>query len=208
MLRVNPNRMELMKLRRRLIIARRGHKLLKDKLDEMMKYFLQLLSELGTLREDIEKKLEVTYQNFSFIWSKAPTGVLENLIGAYPGKMEVAEKRKTVFNISMPEYEIKELEEPKLPFLSTTNLFLERSIREFASLIPELIELASRERALFLLGEEIERTKRRVNALENTVIPQLEEQIKFISFKLDEMDRESRTRLLKVKKMLEEAALG
>lgn len=207
MLRVNPNRMELMKLKRRLVIARRGHKLLKDKLDEMMKYFLQLLSELGTLREELERKLEASYQNFSFIWATTPSGFLENLIAAYPGKVEIAEKRKTVFNISMPEYTIQELEEPRLPALSTNTVFLERATREFASLLPELIELASRERALFLLGEEIERTKRRVNALENTVIPQLEDQIKFISFKLDEMDRESRTRLLKVKRMLEESAV-
>ncbi len=207
MLRVNPNRMELMKLKRRLAIARRGHKLLKDKLDEMMKYFLQLLAELGTLREEIENKLEITYQNFSFVWAKTPSGFLENLITAYPGNIEITEKRKTVFNISMPEYKIQAIEEPRLPFLSTTALFLERATKDFASLLPQLIELASRERTLFLLGEEIERTKRRVNALENTVIPQLEEQIKFISFKLDEMDRESRTRLLKVKRMLEEEAV-
>lgn len=206
MLKINPNRMELMKLKRRLVIARRGHKLLKDKLDEMMKYFLRLLTELGTLREEVEKKLQLSYQNFSYIWSKTLSGTLENLVSAYQGRIEVREKRKTVFNISIPEYQIEELKEPVYPLYSTAPLFLERATREFTSLLPELIELASRERALFLLGEEIERTKRRVNALENTVIPQLEKQIKFISFKLDEMDRESRTRLLKVKKMLEEAA--
>ncbi len=206
MLRVNPNRMELMKLKRRLVIARRGHKLLKDKLDEMMKYFLQLLTELGTLREQVEKRLEFSYQNFSYLWTKTPLGALESLVAAYQGEVEIKETRKTVFNISMPEYKIEKLKEPTYPLFSATPLFLEKATRDFADLLPDLIELASRERVLFLLGEEIERTKRRVNALENTVIPQLEEQIKFISFKLDEMDRESRTRILKVKKMLEEAA--
>ncbi len=205
MIKVNPNRMELLKLKKRLQIARRGHKLLKDKLDELMKYFLDVLNEMGELRKVVERELNEYYLFSTLTWVRAPEGVLEESLSPPPLSFEVEEKKKIVLNLPLPRFEVKEKEEKLTYSLFSSPLALDKSIKKIQEILPDLFKLAALEKSLFLLAEEIEKTKRRVNALENTVIPALEETIKYITMKLDEMDRETRTRLMKIKEMLEAA---
>lgn len=206
MLKVNPNRMELLKLRKRLVIARRGHKLLKDKLDELMRHFLEVLNEMGVLRKEVEGELSQYYLLADRTFSRSPAGLLEEVLQIPQFDLEVAEEKKVVLNLPLPRYQINLQERPLSYSLSQTPILFDQAISRFRILIERLFQLAALEKSLFLLAGEIEKTKRRVNALENTVIPQLEEAIKFITQKLDEMDRETRTRLMKVKEMLESAA--
>lgn len=202
-LRVNPNRMELLKLRRRRQVAQRGHKLLKDKLDELMKEFLARIGESRKMRADVEKELFAAYGTFSIARAEAGrAGLAAALASGTPVDLLEVQERN-VMSVRIPHFTVGELPKPGGYSLLTTPVVLDSALEALAKVAPRLIELAEREKAIELLAAEIERTRRRVNALEYVLIPQLEETIRDIGMKLDEAERSNLTRLMKVKEMIE-----
>jgi len=203
LLRVNPNRMELMKLRRRADVARRGHKLLKDKLDELLKEFLARIAENRRLRVDVEGKLFDAYGLLAVARAEAGSATIaQALLAGAPGDLVTAEERN-VMSVHVPVLEMDELPEPGGYSLATTPIILDSALLGLASVAPLMIELAEREKAIELLAAEIERTRRRVNALEYVLMPQLAETVRYVRMKLDENERADLTRLMKVKDIIE-----
>lgn len=212
-IRVNPNRMELLKLRRRHDVAKRGHKLLKDKLDELLKEFMARIAAGRKLRREVEAELAGAYALFAVARSEAGTAAItQALLGGEPGEL-VETSERSVMSVRVPEFGVPQLATPGGYSLATTPALLDQALERLAAAAPRLVELAAREKAIELLAAEIERTRRRVNALEYVLIPQLETTVRAIRMKLDEAERSDLTRLMKVKDMLEaqaeaEAQLG
>lgn len=201
-LRVNPNRMELMKLRRRADVARRGHKLLKDKLDELMKEFLARIAENRKMRNDAERDLFAAYGLLAIARAEAGSAVItQALLAGAPAELVDATERN-VMSVRVPVMSLGELPQPEGYSLATTPAVLDSALSGLADVAPRMIELAEREKAIELLAAEIERTRRRVNALEHVLIPQLVDAIRTITMKLDEAERGNLTRLMKVKDII------
>lgn len=203
-MRVNPTRMELSKLKKRVKTAKRGHKLLKDKLDELMKRFLEIIRENRELRKRVEANIAKVHSNFlvaSAVMSKA---VLEQsfMLPKFSAKFKVG--YRNIMSVNVPTMTFNEFDTKNIytyGFYGTSS-DLDYSIKELANIMPSLLSLAEIEKTAQLLALEIEKTRRRVNALEHVMIPQMNETIKYISMKLDEDERGSRTRLMKVKDMM------
>jgi V/A-type H+-transporting ATPase subunit D len=197
-LNINPNRMELLKLRRRLILARRGHKLLKDKQEELMRQFMALVTEAKRMREDIDKKLETVYQAFFSARLETLDSDMEQAL-AFPGKaINLKSRIAPIMNLRVPYFECDVTGDLSHGFLDSTG-DLDRSLRIIADIFPWMIHMAQIEKHVAMLAAELERTRRRVNALEHILIPSLEETIKYIGNKLNELERGNLTRLMKVK---------
>ena len=203
-LNVNPNRMELLKLRRRLVIARRGHKLLKDKFDELMKRFMALVKETRDLRIEVERDLGDTHQLFALARSQTATFQLDEALSFPKGTVDVSVKKLNLMSVIVPEFELTTEGGYDCYGLGLTPSIYDDSLQQFEDLLPRMVELAEKEKAVRNLAEEIEKTRRRVNALEYVLIPQLEETIRYITMKLDEMERSNLTRLMKIKEMVAE----
>jgi len=201
-MRVNPNRMELMKLRRRRQVAERGHKLLKDKLDELMKEFLARIGETRKARRTVERELAAAYGLFAVARAEAGRASLAQALsfGTPQDLVEVAERN--VMSVRIPEFAVVDLPTPGGYSLATTPAILDSAVSALAEVAPRLIELAEREKAIELLAAEIETTRRRVNALEHVLIPQLVATIRDIGMKLEEAERGNLTRLMKVKDII------
>ncbi len=201
--RINPNRMELMKLKRRLRLARRGHKLMKDKFDELLKRFMEIADESIRIRELVEESLLQGYELLSYVKASHEEGVIESLFEKLPvtSRVEI-EETKTVGVSTIKMRGIIE-GDPFIFNLPDFNLKIEDLIKHSEEVFYEVVRLAELEHNLYLIAREMEKTRRRVNALEQVLIPQLEGLIKTIAMKLDEIDRETRTRVMKVKEMLE-----
>jgi V/A-type H+-transporting ATPase subunit D len=201
-IRANPNRMELLKLRRRGAVARRGHKLLKDKLDELMKEFQGRIGANRRLRAEVERDLLAAYAQFAMARAEAGQGSLETaLMAGEPGPLLSVDER-SLMSVSVPVFTLDDLPEPGGYSLATTPAVLDAGLSRLAEVAPRLIELAEREKAIELLAAEIERTRRRVNALEYVLIPSIDETVRSITMKLDEAERSNLTRLMKVKDMI------
>jgi V/A-type H+-transporting ATPase subunit D len=193
--------MELKKLRTRLSTAVRGHKLLKDKSDEMVRRFSVLLKENKRLRDEVEKELSEILRQFSVARSVTPAYTAETAF-AMPSVEITAEcSVGSVMGVEVPKVELKEgRRTDALPYaFSEITSEADYSVERAASLLPKMIKLAETEKSVRMLADEIERNKRRVNALEYVMIPQLEETIKYIRNKLDENERAALVRLMKVK---------
>jgi V/A-type H+-transporting ATPase subunit D len=203
-LRVNPNRMELMKLRRRAEVARRGHKLLKDKLDELLKEFMARIAENRRLRTDVEERLAQAYGLLAIARAEAGSAnIAQALLAGAPSDLVTAERRN-VMSVRVPVLGLGPLPQHEGGYsLATTPIVLDEALLGLASVAPLMIELAEREKAIELLAAEIERTRRRVNALEYVLMPQLDETIRYVRMKLDEAARSDLTRLMKVKELIE-----
>lgn len=198
-IRVNPTRMELLRLKKRVRVAKRGHKLLKDKRDELMKSFMALLRDVKRLRLTVEQKLKLGYQSFLIARAVMTPEMLDEAI-MFPKQrveLEVAEKR--MMSVTAPVFRLRQEGDVYAYGMAGTSGELDMALGIFAELLPTLIELAGIERALELLAEEIERTRRRVNALEYVLIPTLEDTVKSISMKLSEQERGAISRLMKIK---------
>lgn len=201
-LAVNPNRMELLRLRKRLFLARRGHKLLKDKQEELMKRFLSLSEESKRLREGVEEKLRAAYDNFLSARGVMPGEMLEESL-LLPGReTTVIPEVVPVMNLRLPHFELVEKGEIFCYGPVGTSGDLDIALSLFSEALPSMIRLAEVEQWIELMAEEIERTRRRVNALEYILIPSLEETIHSIGMKLSERERGNLTRLMKVKEMV------
>ena len=196
----NATRMELLRLKKRIIIARRGHKLLKDKQDELMRRFMEMIKGYRKLRQITEEKLAGAFQ--AFILSRAVTKK-EFLEESFMGKkepMKVSVSTYSIMNIKAPKLELKSMPDVLYTYgFSNTPADLDNSLSLLTEALPMMIQLAQTEKSIELLAEEIEKTRRRVNALEYILIPNLQDTIKHITMRLSEMERSNLTRLMKVK---------
>lgn len=209
-LNVNPTRMELSKLKKRLSTATRGHKLLKDKQDELMRRFIDLIKYNNKLRGEVEEKLQGAFKDFLMASAAISPEFLEEAI-SYPKEsisLELAEKNIMSVNVPVMNF-VRKLEGDSgsiYPYgFYSTSSELDNSIEQLYLILPKLLELAEVEKSCQLMADEIEKTRRRVNALEYMTIPQLQETIKYIKMKLDENERGALSRLMKVKDMMEKA---
>ena len=209
-LNVNPTRMEMTRLKRQLKTATRGHKLLKDKLDELMKQFLEIVRENKRLREEAEKALEGAYQNFIIARAVLSESTLSAALMIPQQSVSVKVKQKNIMSVNVPVFDFQKTEGSGdiYPYgMAFTSGELDSAMNSFAGAMEPLVRLAESEKTAQLLAQEIERTRRRVNALENVMIPNYQETIKFIAMKLEENERASTTRLMKVKDMVLKKAL-
>lgn len=208
-LNVNPTRMELSKLKKRLATATRGHKLLKDKQDELMRQFINLIKYNNQLRDEVEKELGSSLKDFVMARAVMSSEFLEEAI-AYPKEeIEVEVGNKNIMSVNVPIMNFKrKLEDDEgsiYPYgFMNTSSELDDAISKLYGILPKLLELAEVEKSGQLMADEIEKTRRRVNALEYMTIPQLKETIRYIRMKLDENERSALTRLMKVKSMIEQ----
>lgn len=202
-LRVNPNRMELLRLRKRGDVARRGHKLLKDKLDELMKEFLARIGEVRRLRSSVERELSSAFGLLAIARAEAGSATLAQALMAGDPAELLTVGEKPVMSVRIPVIEVADLPARGGYSLATTPAVLDGALAGLAAVVPAMLELAEREKAIELLAAEIERTRRRVNALEYVLIPQIDSTVRDIRMKLDEAERGNLTRLMKVKEMVE-----
>ena len=206
---MNPTRMELTKLKKRLTTATRGHKLLKDKQDELMRQFINLVKYNNSLRKDVENELQGSLKDFVMARAVMSSEFLEEAI-AYPKEsISVEVGNKNIMSVNVPVMNFKrQLEGDEgsiFPYgFANTSSELDGAITKLYGILPKLLELAEVEKSCQLMADEIEKTRRRVNALEYMTIPQLQETIKYIRMKLDENERSALTRLMKVKSMIEQ----
>ena len=209
-IRVNPTRMELKKLKTRYTTARRGHKLLKDKRDELMKQFLEIVREDKALREKIEAGLARAYGSFSVAAAVSSPAMLEEamILPRSAGTLKVGQRN--MMSVTVPTFSMNLTGEgDRVNYgLAFTSGELDSALSELGAMTADLIRLAELEKTAQLLAEEIERTRRRVNALEYIMMPQLQAGIKSITMKLDENERGNLTRLMKVKDMMLAAQRG
>ncbi|MDR3186435.1 MAG: V-type ATP synthase subunit D [Christensenellaceae bacterium] len=201
---VNPTRMELRRLKVRLKTAVRGHKLLKDKTDETVRQFMLYIRENKRLREEIEQ--EVTSSFKSFLLASAVNGreIVEEAVSMPLRTVELKSSTKNIMSVSIPKLSILEGESTDLypySFISVSSE-LDDSIATLSTLLIKLVKLAEIEKTCNMLANEIEKSRRRVNALEYIMIPDLEETIKYITMKLDENERSNTIRLMKVKSII------
>ncbi len=198
-LNVNPTRMEMTRLKRQLKTAIRGHKLLKDKLDELMKQFLDIVKENKRLREQAEKALDGAYKNFIIARAVLSQEFLGEALMMPKQSVAVDVSVKNIMSVNVPVFDFKTEDNQSdiYPYgLAFTSGELDSAMESFSDAMQPLLRLA-----------ESEKTRRRVNALENVMIPNYEETIKYISMKLEENDRASTTRLMKVKDMIAKKAI-
>ena len=202
-LNVKPTRMELSKLKQRLTVSVRGHKLLKDKQDELMRQFIELIRKNNELRDQVEKRLTAGMKSFVLAKATLEEAFIEELVA--PQSVTLNLQEKNIMSVSVPEMNFTVVEQNqesdfKYGYLNS-NSEIDHSIEEISAVLPDLLSLTEIEKTCQLLADEIEKTRRRVNALEYRMIPQLEETIYYIEMKLEEQERASITRIMKVKDM-------
>ena len=203
-LAVNPTRMELRKLKTRLKTAVRGHKLLKDKSDEMIRQFMLFAHENKRLREEIETDLKMAMRSFMLAGASMPNEEIEQAVSMPQYKVSVEVGERSVMGVDVPFVQIaKSGVASSLPYsFASVSGDMDEATEKMTALTEKLLKLAEVEKTCNMLADEIEKNRRRVNALEYVMIPQLNETIKYIMMKLDENDRSTLTRLMKVKSMI------
>ena len=208
-LKINPTRMALSELKLRLVTAKRGHKLLKDKQDELMRQFINLTKENKKLRVEVEKELSESFKSFLLASATMSPLFLESAVSFPKEKLSVEIKSKNIMSVNVPEMKFvkEEMEGSIFPYgFVQTSAELDDTVVKLQKVLDNLLSLAEIEKSCQLMADEIEKTRRRVNALEYSTIPNLEETVKDIRMKLDENERATITRLMKVKQMLEKNA--
>jgi V/A-type H+-transporting ATPase subunit D len=205
-IRGNPTRMELNRLKKRLQMALRGHKLLKDKRDELIRQFLLRVRKNKELREQIEKELTEAFAKFLLARAVMSAESLEEALMYPTARMNLKVEKQNIMSVYAPRFLWEEDhagsdEEGSIyPYgFAGTSAELDTSIDTLSGIMPKLLELAELEKSVQVLADEIEKTRRRVNALEYVLIPQMQETIRYITMKLEENERGSLTRLMKVK---------
>ncbi|OQX56626.1 MAG: V-type ATP synthase subunit D [Candidatus Cloacimonas sp. 4484_209] len=196
---INPTRMELLRLKKKLILAKRGHKLLKDKQDELMKQLLELVDIVREMREKVDKELSKATARYLFAKAGMQKEFLEGAMLVPGVQINLLIKEKSVMGVKTPVFEVKSEGNIQNYGYVHTSGELDASLITIAKAIEMVIHLAEKEKTVQLMAEEIEKTRRRVNALEYILIPNLEDTIKYITMKLSEMERSNLTRLMKVK---------
>ncbi|MFC1647723.1 V-type ATP synthase subunit D [Patescibacteria group bacterium] len=202
-LNVNPTRMELLNLKKQIKTAERGHKLLRDKQDGLMQKFMEIIREARTLRSKVEEKLQGAFKNFMQASAMMYPEVLENALLYPSAKVSLEVETKNVMSVRIPNFELKqEGNILNYGYLQTSGE-LDMSLEAFQEVLPLLIKLAQIERQAERLAEETEKTRRRVNALEHMLLPNLKETVKFISMKLGEAERSAITGVMRIKASME-----
>ena len=196
---VNPTRMELTRLKKKRVTAVRGHKLLKDKRDELMRQYLDLVRENMEVRKRVEAGIRSANKNFVIAKAGMSEAALNTALMAPKQEVSLEAGEKNVMSVDIPTFEYKTRTADENDIYSYgfafTSSDLDGAVKSLADILPDMIRLA-----------EIEKTRRRVNALEHVIIPETEESIKFITMKLDENERSTQIRLMKVKDMMLEEA--
>lgn len=205
-LNVNPTRMELTNLKKKLKTATRGHKLLKDKRDELMRQFIELVRENKELRRKVEKGIADANAHMAVARSVMSDEALNVALMLPMQEMSLEIAEKNVMSVMIPVYETKFKTADANDIYSYGYAFtssdLDDAVKALSDIMPLMLRLAEVEKSCQLMAAEIEKTRRRVNALEHVLIPQYQETIKYIRMKLDENDRSTTTRLMKVKDMM------
>ena len=203
---INPTRMELTRLKGRLKTAVRGHKLLKDKRDELMKQFLEVVRSNRELRSRVEKGLEQANASFSAASAILAPEMLEQALLFPKQSVTLETGSRNVMSVQVPTYRFHtRSDDPSdiYPYgFAQTSAELDTAMDELGRVFRDMLELAEVEKTMQLLAQDIEKTRRRVNALEYVMIPDLKKNIRYISMKLDENERGNTTRLMKVKDMM------
>lgn len=203
---VNPTRMQLTKLKKQLTTAVRGHKMLKDKRDELMRQFLDLVRETKDLRDKVEKELNNCNSHFVNASAVMSKEALDASLMSPKQQINIETEVKNVMSVEIPEFNHTTRTSDSgdmYPYgFAFTSFELDDAVLSLNNVLPDLIKLAQYEKSCELMSMEIEKTRRRVNSLEHVMIPRYKNTIKYISMKLEENDRSSRTRLMKVKDML------
>lgn len=197
--KVNATRMELLRLKKRLQLAARGHKLLKDKRDELMRLLMEIIDEVKDLRLSVESEFRSILEGFVLAKAKMGPFQVEQALLMPVKKISVSVSKKNLMSVRVPEF-TKEVSGGIIPYgYLNTSGDIDISLDKFDKFIESLLILAEKEKTVQLMATEIQETRRRVNALEYKLIPNLKETIKFISMKIDENERASIVRLMKVK---------
>ena len=207
---VNPTRMELTKIKKKLVMAIRGHKLLKDKRDELMRQFLELVRENRTLREKVEAGIIAANKEFVLARAVMEDEVLNVALMAPRQEVYLETSTRNVMSVDIPVFSYKTKTPDTNDIYSYGFAFtsgdLDDAVKSLQDILPEMLRLAECEKSCQLMAAEIEKTRRRVNALEHVMIPEMQKNIKYIKMKLDENERSTQIRLMKVKDMMLEQA--
>lgn len=207
---VNPTRMELTRLKKKLVTAVRGHKLLKDKRDELMRQFLDLVRENMALRLKVEQGIKDANKNFVVAKSSMSKEALHTALMVPKQGVYLEADKRNVMSVDIPAFQFKTRTADENDIYSYgfayTSSDLDGAVQSLADILPDMLRLAELEKSCQLMAAEIEKTRRRVNALEHVIIPETKETIKFITMKLDENERSTQIRLMKVKDMMLEQA--
>ena len=207
---VNPTRMELTRQKKKLVTATKGHKLLKDKRDELMRQFLELVRENMALRKRVEEGIQNANKNFVVARAAMSEQALHTALMAPKQEVYLDISSKNVMSVDIPvlEYRTRTADENDIYSygFAFTSSDLDDAVKSLADILPDMLRLAETEKACQLMASEIEKTRRRVNALEHVIIPEAQENIKYITMKLDENERSTQIRLMKVKDMMLEDA--
>ena len=203
--RVNPTRIELTKQKKKLLSATRGHKLLKDKRDELVRQFMDLIKENMDLRLKVEKGLKAANMEFAIARAGMSEQVLNTALMATGKTLEIKQQFKNVMSVEIPEFQTKndingnDIYSYGYAFTAGD---LDDAVYSLSSVFEDMLKLAQVEKSCQLMASEIEKTRRRVNALEHVIIPEALDNIKYITMKLDENERSTQIRLMKVKDMM------
>ena len=207
---VNPTRMEFTRQKKKLATATRGHKLLKDKRDELMRQFLELVRENKTLREKVEEGLEAVNKNFVLARASSSDQALNTALLAPKQEVYLNADTRNVMSVEIPVFTTSTRSADEGDIYSYGFAFtsgdLDDAVKSLQELLPDMLRLAEVEKSCQLMAAEIEKTRRRVNALEYVMIPDAQEKIRYITMKLDENERSTQIRLMKVKDMMLEEA--
>jgi V/A-type H+-transporting ATPase subunit D len=197
--------MELSKLKKRQKVARRGHKLLKDKQDELIKKFIEMVKRNKVLREEVEKELSSAFKDFIMARAVMSDEVIEESLMYPVGRVDLKIGKRNIMSVNVPTIDITGDSSNGNIYsygFANTSGELDNSIAILAGILPKMLELAQVEKSCQLMADEIEKTRRRVNALEHIMIPAMQDKIKYITMKLDENERGNLTRLMKIKELV------
>ncbi|AHM58027.1 V-type ATP synthase subunit D (plasmid) [Peptoclostridium acidaminophilum DSM 3953] len=204
--RVNPTRMELNRLKKKLAAAIRGHRLLKDKRDELMQQFMELVRENKKLREKVDEAISSANSHLAFASASMPREAADVAVMVSMQEVALDLKANNVMGVSIPVFDIQERTPDKssiYPYgFAFTSADLDCGIKLLQDNLADMLRLAQVEKSCQLLAAEIEKTRRRVNALEYFMIPEMQSNIRLITMKLDENERSNQVRLMKVKEMI------
>jgi V/A-type H+-transporting ATPase subunit D len=204
-LNVNPNRMELLKLKKRLALAQRGHKLLQDKQEQLMRHFLRFIDRARGLRKEVESKIDEALRRFDLCRLVTPENFLAAALSYPEGELKLKVQVTRLLNVRIPRLELESQPNPFTYGLVHTSSDLDTSLQILSEAIPLMMELVNVEKTIVILSEEIKKTRRRVNALEFVFIPNITETIKYIEMKLAELERSNVNRLMRLKELVFEA---
>ena len=203
---VIPTRMELTRLKRKLVTARKGHKLLKHKRDELMRKFLIMVRENRELRENVEKGIAEANRGFALARSSMSDEAVRVAFMAPKQRVSIGVSYKNIMSVNVPEYTFDTRTGNSADMFSYgfafTSADLDDAVEQLSGVFDQMLKLAQTEKGCQLMAAEIEKTRRRVNALEHVIIPDTQKGIRYITMKLDENERSTQVRLMKVKDMV------